>query len=96
MTNLNNLKKTWQGINGLLSRKKKTDMTINNLKLPHTNITTNLKLRIPNILNEHFTSIGPSLANKLPPFEKHFTEYLDKKSHPFLFSFLYANKPQRN
>ena len=37
-------------------------MTINNLKQPHTNTITNLKSRIPNILNEHFTSIGPSLA----------------------------------
>ena len=54
-------------------------MTINNLKQPHTHIITNLKSRIPNILKEHFTSIGPSLANKLPPFEKHFIEYLDKK-----------------
>ena len=58
-------------------------MTINNLKQPHTNITTDSKPRIPNILNEYFTSVGPSLANKLPPFEKHFTEYLDKKKSPF-------------
>ena len=33
-------------------------------------------------MNEHFTSVGPSLANKLPPSEKHFTEYLDKKKSP--------------
>ena len=82
--NLSNLKKIWQGINGLLSRKKKTYMKINNLKQPHTNSTTaNLKSRIPNILNEHFTSIGPSLADKLPPFDKHFIEYLDKRKSPF-------------
>ena len=47
--NLNNMKRTSEGINGLLSRKKKTYMTINNLKQPHTNTTTNLKSRIPNI-----------------------------------------------
>ena len=80
--NLNNLKKTWEGINGLLSRKKKTYMTINNLKQPHTNTITNLKSRIPKILNDHFTSIGPSLANKLPLFEKHFVEYLEKNKSP--------------
>ena len=80
--NLNNLKKTWEGIKGLLSRKKKTYMTINNLKQPHTKTITDLKSRIPNILNEHFTSIGPSLANKLPLFEKHFIEYLEKKKSP--------------
>lgn len=42
--NLNNLKKTWEGINELLSRKKKTYMTINNLKQPHTNTITNPSL----------------------------------------------------
>ena len=76
-------------LNGLLNCKKKTYMTINNLKQPHTNTITNLKSRIPNILNEHFTRIGPSLANKLPLFEKHFIEYLEKKKSPvtsFFFS----------
>ena len=68
-------------------------MTINNLKQPHTNATTNLKSRIPNILNEPFTSIGPSLANKLPLLRN--TEYLDKEVTRY-FIFLYANKPQRN
>ena len=92
--NLNNLKKTWEGINGLLSRKKKTYMTINNLKQPHTNITTNSKLRIPNILNEHFTSVGPSLGNKLPPFEKYFTEYLDKKKSPVTSFFFTPISPK--
>ena len=41
-------------------------MTIKNLKQPHTNTITNLKSRIPNNLNEQFSSIGSSLAKKLP------------------------------
>ena len=65
-------------------------MTINSLKQSHTNITTNLKSRIPNILNENFTGIGPSLANKLPPFEKHFTEYLDKLKKSPVSSFFFT------
>ena len=69
-------------------------MTINNLKQPHTNISTNSKSRIPNILNEHFTSVGPSLANKLPPFEKHFTEYLDKKKSPVTSFFFTPISPK--
>ena len=92
------MKKTWEGIKGLLSPKKKTYMTINNLKQPHTKTITNLKSRIPNILNEHFTSIGPSLANKLPLFEKHFIEYREKKKREkevtHYFIFLYANNLQ--
>ena len=59
------MKRLSEGINGLLRRKKKTYMTINNLKQPHTNTTTNLKSQH---LNDHFTSIGPSLANQLRPF----------------------------
>jgi len=87
---------TWKKnskINVLLSRKKKTYMIINYLKQPHTNITTNLKSRIPNILNEYFTNVGPSLANKLPPFEKHFTEYLDKKKSPVTSFFITSTSP---
>ena len=93
--NLNNLKKTWEGISGLLNRKKKTYTAINNLKQPSTNTTTSLKSRIPNILNKHFVSIGPSLASKLPPFEKHFTEYLDKNKSPstsFFFALISPNE----
>ena len=52
--NLNNLKTTWQGINGLLSRKKKTYMTINNLKQPHTSITTRFSLRFSGFTAQHF------------------------------------------
>ena len=43
------MKRKSEGINGLLRRKKKTYMIVNNLKQPHTNTTTNQKSRIPNI-----------------------------------------------
>ena len=92
--NLNNPKKTWGGINGLLRRKKKIYMTIDSLKQPPSDIATNIKSRIPNILNEHFTSIGPDLANKIPPFEKHFTEYLDKGKSPVTSFFFTPIRPK--
>ena len=69
-------------------------MTINSLKQPHSGITTNIKSRIPSFLNEHFTSIGPDLANKLPPFEKHFTEYLDKGKSPITSFFFTPISPK--
>ena len=94
--NLNNLRKTWEGINGLLNRKKKTYMTINNLKQPHTNTIINLKSRSPNILNQHFTSIGPSLANKLPLFWETLYWIFREKEVTRYFIFLFANNPQRN
>ena len=53
--NLKKVEKTWEGINTLLNRKKKTSMKINCLKQSNSNTTTNMKTRIPNIMNEHFT-----------------------------------------
>ena len=80
--NLKNMQKTWEGINTLLNRKKKTSMKINCLKQPNSNTTTNMKSRIPNIMNEHFTGIGPTLANNLPTPKELFTEFLDKSKSP--------------
>ena len=66
----------------LLNRKKKTYMKINCLKQPNSNTTTNMKSRIPNIINEHFTGIGPTLANNLLTPKELFTEFLDKSKSP--------------
>ena len=80
--NLKNMQKTWEGINTLLNRKKKISMKINCLKQPNSNTTTNIKSRIPNIMNEHFTGIGPTLANNLPTPKKLVTEFVDKNKSP--------------
>ena len=84
------MQKTWEGINTLLNRKKRTSMKINCLKQPNSNTTTNMKSRIPNIMNEHFTGIGPTLANNLPTPKELFTElFLTKNNHLQLhFSFV--------
>lgn len=55
---------------------------INCLKQPNSNTTTNMKSRVPNIMNEHFTGIGPTLANNLPRPKELFTEFLDKNKSP--------------
>ena len=68
--NLKNMQKTWKGINILLNRKKKTSMKINCLKQPNSKSTVNMKSQISNIMNEHFTGIGPTLANNLPTPKK--------------------------
>ena len=62
--------------------RKGTPMKINCLKQPNSNTTVNMKSRIPNIMNEHFTSIGPTLANNLPTSKKLFNEFLDKNKSP--------------
>lgn len=76
------MQKTWEGINTLLNHKKKTSMKINCLKQSNSNTTTNMKTRIPNIMNEHFTGIDQTLANNLPTPKELFTEFLDKNKSP--------------
>ena len=81
--NLNNMKRTWQGINGLLNRRKRNSKIINKLKGPYnSNIVTNVATRIPNIFNKHFSTVGNNLASKLPPAERPFTDYLRKSKSP--------------
>ena len=80
--NLSNMRKTWEGINNLLNRNKKKPVRINAIKQPTGNIITNIKTRIPNIFNEHFTNVGPNLAKQLPTPEMPFIEFLDKDKSP--------------
>ena len=86
--NLFNMRKTWEGINSLLNRKKKHTKTIETLKNPGSTYTID-KSKISNILNEHFTSVGANLAKELQKPEKHFSEFLDLNKSPvssFFFS----------
>ena len=77
------MKKTWEGINNLLNRNKKKPVRITDaIKQPTENIITNIKTRIPNIINEHFTNIGPNLAKQLPTPEMPFIKFLDKNKSP--------------
>ena len=65
--NVTNMKKTLEELNNVLTRKLKKTKPINSIKV-HTNndsVTCDLK-RIANVLNDHFASVGPILANKLP------------------------------
>ena len=82
-TNLKNMKKTWQGINNLLNRKNKKTKTIDILKdyQNHNNITHDMT-RIPNILNEHFATVGQRLARCIPPTQCRFTDFLKKTKSP--------------
>ena len=91
--NLKNMQKTWEGINTLLNRKKRTSMKINCLKQPNSNTATNMKSRIPNIMNEHFTGIGPTLANNLPTPKEYFTDFLDINKLPPSSFFFYSTSP---
>ena len=78
--NVCNMKKTWEGINALISHKKGSK-AISCIKRPD-NSTTAEQLEIPNILNKHFASVGPQLASKIPHSPIHFSQYLPIDSTP--------------
>ena len=64
------MKKTWEGINNLLARKLKKTKPINSIRVPTNNDSVTCdQRRIANVLNDHFASVGPKLANT--PFAVH-------------------------
>ena len=80
--NLTNMKKTWEGINSILARKSKNSKTVSFIKDPDDNSMSNNPDRIANILNEHFASVGPKLANKLPSVQRNYFEFLNRSYSP--------------
>lgn len=85
--NLNDIKKTWEGINNLLGRKRKAIKHITSLKRRGSDqISYNLS-EIPDIMNEYFSSIGHNLASKMPNSQKEFFDYLPKSRNADSFFF---------
>ena len=74
--NTNNLKRTWEGINDLINRKKKNSKVIAAMKRPLNQGISHDPLENVNILNRHFASIGNRLASDLPSSDKSFRDYL--------------------
>ena len=83
------MKKTWIGINNILNRKTKKSKSISALKdFKNNNDVSRDPTRIPNILDEHFATVGQKLANQLPATSKCFTDFLEKCKSP-VSSFLF-------
>ena len=77
--NLINMKKTWKGINNLLARKLKKTKPINSIRVPTNNDSVTCdQRRIANVLNDHFASVGPKLANKLPTVQRNYLEFMNR------------------
>ena len=87
MTNSNNIKRTWDGINMLISRKRKSENSITALKRPGNRGISYHTFELPSILNNHFASVGPNLASKIPQSQIHFSNYLSKPSTLGSFAF---------
>ena len=81
--NLTNMKKTWEGINNVLARKLKNTKPITFIKDPNDNDSvTSDPSRIANVLNDHFASVGPKLANKLPTVQRKYFDFLNRSNSP--------------
>jgi hypothetical protein len=89
--NLFNTKKTWEGINNLINRKRKNSKHITSLRCPKRNILSSNASEFPNIFNKHFSSIGHKLASKMPNSSTSFHEYLSNSTNPFSFAFNYVS-----
>ena len=80
---LNSVKKTWQGINDILFRNSKNTNLIQFLKDPNNNYSISSDPRgIATIINEHFSSVGPNLANKLSPSQHSYLDFLNVSDTP--------------
>ena len=83
-----NMKKTWEGINDVLHRRKKTKI-ITAIKDPNkSNKIVKEPSQVANILNDHFSSVGNRLASTIPTPQQHYLNYVSHCKAPsssFLF-----------
>ena len=77
------MQKTWEGINNVLARKLKNTKPITFIKDPTDNDSvTSDPSRIANVLNDHFASVGPKLANTLPTVQRKYFDFLNRSNSP--------------
>ena len=90
--NLFNMKKTWEGVNDLINRKRKNSKHITSLKCPKRNISSSNVSEFPNIFNKHFSLVGHELTSKMPNSSSTLShEYLLNSTNPYSFAFNYAS-----
>ena len=77
------MRKTWQAINALLNRRRRSSKPINKLKDPQINNSiVDDPSRIPNIINKYFSSVGNNLATKMPQAKYSYMKYLNNSKSP--------------
>ena len=73
--NKTNMKKTWEGINDVLHRRKKTKI-ITAIKDPNKGKKiVKEPSQVANILNDHFSSVGNRLAITIPTPQQHYLNH---------------------
>ena len=72
--NNTNLKKTWEGIRGLINVSKKSNSNINKLIVQNKELTDPVVMA--SAMNDFFVNIGKSVDQKIPDSSKSFSNYL--------------------
>ena len=85
--NLDNMIKTWEGINQLIGPKKKSSKLLTALKRPNNKDLTQNPYELTDILNRNYTSVGRKLLKDVPSSDRHFSEYLGNDAYPNSFFF---------
>ena len=89
------MEKTWEVINSVLARTLKNTKPITFIKDPNDNDSvTSDPSKISNVLNDHFASVGPKLANKLPTVQRNYFDFMNSSSSPhssFAFNLVIPN-----
>ena len=66
------MKKTWEGINDVLHRRKKTKIITAIKDLNKSKKIVKEPSQVTNILNDHFSSMGNRLASTIPTPQQHY------------------------
>ena len=77
--NKSNLKKTWEGIRGLIKVNKKSDSNINKLIVDKKEITDPISMA--SSINDFFVNIGKSVDQKIPNSQNPFSHYLGEQNN---------------
>ena len=73
---MNDMKKTWTGINDVMNRNKRKAKPIVGLKRLNGNGVTRIPAELPNELNDFFSTVGRKLAANVPDSNCHYNESL--------------------
>ena len=70
-----------EGIKNVLACKLKNTKPITFIKDPNDNDSvTSDPSRIANVLNDHFASVGPKLANMLPTVQRNYFDFMNSSN----------------
>ena len=84
---MNDMKKTWTGINEIMSGNKRKSKPIVGLKRLNGNGVTHNVAELPNVLNDFFSTVGQKLASNIPDANCRYKDYLANANFTSSFFF---------